>query len=75
MFWNHRVVKCEDGVQFAEVFYRDSDKQPFGHTDIFFYGDDVEELKQLAARLLTATSLPILDPAAFIDDEDDNSQE
>lgn len=78
MIWNHRVVKTDEGLMFAEVFYRDSDKKPFGHGDIFTYGDDVEELKSLATRLLKATELPVLDPETFVgfaDMGDDNEQD
>ena len=74
MIWNHRVVKTDEGVMFAEVFYRDSDKKPFGHTDIFSHGDGIEELKELAARLLKATELPILDPATFVNDDNNLEQ-
>lgn len=74
MIWNHRVVKTDEGLMFAEVVYRDSDKKPFGHTNIFTHGDDVEELKSLATRLLKATELPVLDPTTFVSG-DDNEQD
>lgn len=72
--WNHRVMNCpsENGgdplLKFVEVYYEDG--VIVGHSDAFFCGDDIEELRELLARLSRALDKPILeeptdDPDAY----------
>jgi hypothetical protein len=67
--WNHRIIKSDEGYEFAEVYYRTSDKQPFAHCSPHIYGDTTEELRELAELLLAAAAQPVLDPAEFAEEE------
>lgn len=67
MIWNHRVVRIKDGngpgedvLKFQEVHYED-DGTPMGHSDIFTIGETIEEMRELAQRLLKACDAPIMD--------------
>ena len=69
--WNHRVVRVDGGItddgkmlQFAEVWYDENDK-PYGFTDIFTCGDDIEELAHLVKHLSDALKHPIIDESEF----------
>ena len=65
MTWNHRIV-CDttapaDERTFAlsEVYYNDEGR-PCGYCDPFAYGDTLDEVSELVARLEQATHKPVL---------------
>ena len=60
MKWDHRIVKTAEGFTLAEVSYGE-DGKPFAHNAPFLYGESVDEMKTLAARLLIATGEPVID--------------
>lgn len=69
MKWNHRVVRTASGVnsggtiytyEFAEVYY-DSEGKPSAYGQPFMYGESIAELKELAKRLTSALSEPVVD--------------
>ena len=72
MVWNHRVVRIKDGngpgedvLKFQEVHYDEDTGVPVGHSDIFTIGDTIEEMRELAQRLLKACDHPIMDEMAW----------
>jgi hypothetical protein len=69
MTWNHRVLRHIDAwgdeyYTFAEVFYDDNDK-PEGYSTVCMVGDNIEEIREIANRLLKATDQPVLDATIF----------
>jgi hypothetical protein len=69
MTWNHRVLRHIDAwgdeyYTFAEVFYDDDDK-PEGYSTVCMVGDNIEEIREIANRLLKATDQPVLDATIF----------
>jgi hypothetical protein len=69
MTWNHRVLRHIDAwgdeyYTFAEVFYDDNDK-PEGYSTVCMVGDNIEEIRQIANRLLKAADQPVLDATIF----------
>jgi hypothetical protein len=69
MTWNHRVLRHIDAwgdeyYTFAEVFYDDNDK-PEGYSTVCMVGDNIEEIRQIANRLLKAADQPVLEATIF----------
>ena len=69
MTWNHRVLRHIDAwgdeyYTFAEVFYDDDDK-PEGYSTVCMVGDNIEEMRQIANRLLKAADQPVLEATIF----------
>jgi predicted secreted protein len=69
MTWNHRVLRHIDAwgdefVTFAEVFYDDNGK-PEGYSTVCMVGDNIEEIREIANRLLKAADQPVLDATIF----------
>jgi hypothetical protein len=69
MTWNHRVLRHIDAwgdeyYTFAEVFYDDDDK-PEGYSTVCMVGDNIDEIRQIANRLLKAADQPVLDATIF----------
>ena len=69
MTWNHRVLRHIDAwgdeyYTFAEVFYDDNDK-PEGYSTVCMVGDNIEEMRQIANRLLKAADQPVLEATIF----------
>lgn len=69
MTWNHRVLRHIDAwgdeyYTFAEVFYDDDDK-PEGYSTVCMVGDNIEEIREIANRLLKAADQPVLDATIF----------
>lgn len=69
MTWNHRVLRHIDAwgdeyYTFAEVFYDDNDK-PEGYSTVCMVGDNIDEIRQIANRLLKAADQPVLDATIF----------
>jgi hypothetical protein len=69
MTWNHRVLRHIDAwgdeyYTFAEVFYDDNDK-PEGYSTVCMVGDNIDEIRQIANRLLKAADQPVLEATIF----------
>jgi hypothetical protein len=69
MTWNHRVLRHIDAwgdeyYTFAEVFYDDDDK-PEGYSTVCMVGDNIEEIREIANRLLKAADQPVLEATIF----------
>jgi hypothetical protein len=69
MTWNHRVLRHIDAwgdeyYTFAEVFYDDNDK-PEGYSTVCMVGDNNDEIRQIANRLLKAADQPVLEATIF----------
>jgi hypothetical protein len=69
MTWNHRVLRHIDAwgdeyYTFAEVFYDDDDK-PEGYSTVCMVGDNIDEIRQIANRLLKAADQPVLEATIF----------
>jgi hypothetical protein len=69
MTWNHRVLRHVDPwgdvyYTFAEVFY-DDDGKPDSYSTVCMVGDNIEEMQQIADRLLMATAQPVLEAKDF----------
>lgn len=66
----------ETTYRFVEVYYED-DGTASSYSEPFLVGDDVDELRSVAARLAAACDQPVLDASEFPDspdiiDEDDD---
>jgi hypothetical protein len=69
MTWNHRVLRHIDAwgdeyYTFAEVFYDDNDK-PEGYSTVCMVGDNLDEMREIANRLLRAVDQPVLEATIF----------
>lgn len=69
MTWNHRVLRHIDAwgdeyYTFAEVFYDDNDK-PEGYSTVCMVGDNIDEMREIANRLLRAVDQPVLEATIF----------
>ena len=67
--WNHRVIRHTDPwgdvyYTFAEVHY-DEDGKPEAYTTVCMVGDDIDEMQEIANRLLVASAQPVLDVKVF----------
>ena len=64
MKWNHRVMKIEGPdetiYKFVEAFYDGGTAEPHSTSSVFMYGESIEELKELLARLMRALEKPVL---------------
>ena len=71
--WNHRVVRYKTGAgdivyQFAEVYYTETGDFS-AWSDPFMHADTPAELRELATRLVVATTRPILDVKLDYDED------
>jgi hypothetical protein len=58
--WQHRVVKTDEGLALAEVYF-DDDGNTTGWCEAFLTGDTIEDLLELVGRLLRATGQPVVE--------------
>ena len=59
MTWEHRIVRVNGTLQFAEVFY-DEVGNPSGYSDPFVISETMDGLRELAGRLAEACLRPIV---------------
>lgn len=71
MRWNYRVIRFVDpesptGYRFElkEVYYEGKEPQLYG--DPYLTGDSLDEIQEVADRLLNAVSKPVLEETAFL---------
>lgn len=68
-YWNNRVVReieCGEPVYvLAEVYY-DND-EPFGYRPAVLVAETIEEMQEIADRLLKAVSQPVLEASDMQD--------
>lgn len=66
MYWNHRVVRSEEGeLVIAEVYY-DGDDLPVGWARAAIIGDDVDSLAEQLHDLTAALAKPVVEADEFI---------